>query len=304
MSDALRRHWPWLALALLSVAPPVLGRYGTGLLTEILITAIFALSLDLLIGFTGLISFGHALFFGLGAYVVVILAVTAGINPLWCIPAAILFTAATGALIGALCTRAGGVSFLMLTMAFSQLFYALAMHWRGVTGGSDGIGGFDAPSIGPWSLDRPEVMYWAVLPCFAASYAALARLVASPLGQIFIGIRQNPTRMRAIGFPIHLYRITSFTIASAFAGFAGALFAIFSGFISADVLYWTRSGEALVMVVLGGVGTLTGPVLGAAIFLLAKNLVSSWTTHWLAAVGIALVASVLFRPRGLLGGRK
>jgi branched-chain amino acid transport system permease protein len=304
MAERLGRHWRWIVLALLVLAPLLLGGYATGLLSEILITGIFALSLDLLIGFTGLISFGHALFFGLGAYSVVILAMRLDIDVLWCIPAAIAIAASLGALIGALCTRSGGVTFLMLTMAFGQLFYALAIRWRDVTGGSDGLGGFDLPDIGPWSLSRPEVMYWFILPFFALSYAALSRLVASPLGQIFIGIQQNETRMRAIGYPVHLYKITSFTIAAGFAGLAGALFAIFSGFISADVLYWTRSGEALVMVVLGGVGTLTGPVLGAAIFLLAKNLVSSWTSHWLLAVGVGFVAAVLFRPRGLIGRRR
>jgi len=304
MVEALRRHWHWLALALLIAAPPLLGRYATGLLSEILITGIFALSLDLLIGFTGLISFGHALFFGLGAYSVVILTLHTGINVLWCIPLAIAISAGIGATVGALCTRAGGVTFLMLTMAFCQMFYALAVHWRSMTGGSDGLGGFDLPDIGPWSLNTPAVMYWFILPFFVLSYAMLTRLIASPLGAILIGIRQSETRMRAIGYPVQLYKITSFTIAAAFAGLSGALFAIFAGFISSDVLYWTRSGEALVMVVLGGIGTLSGPVLGAAIFLLAKNLVSSYTHHWLLVVGACFVASVLFRPRGLLGRRR
>jgi branched-chain amino acid transport system permease protein len=299
MLKPLRRHLPWLVLLILVAAPPLLGRYYTGMLTEMLIFGIFAMSLDLLLGYTGLISFGHAMFFGLGAYTVVILGVHLDVSIFAGVPAAIGVALLAGWVIGWLCTRAGGVTFLMLTMAFCQLLFSLSVRWRSLTGGSDGLGGMDLPSIAGYALDQPQVLYYVVLPFFAISYAILSRLVQAPLGQVLIGIRQNEARMRAIGFPVRRYKLIAFTIAAGFAGLAGALFAVFSGFISSDVFFWARSGEGLVMVVLGGIGTLAGPVLGAALFLLAKNLVSSWTSHWLMAVGSVFVFCVLFQPRGI-----
>jgi branched-chain amino acid transport system permease protein len=297
---------PWLVvavvvLAALAALPLVGSSYATNLVIEVMIFAIFAMSLDLLLGYTGLISFGHAAFFGVGAYAAIILATQLGFGVWAGLAAGIGLAAAAAAIIGYCCVRLGGVSFIMLTLAFSQLLFAVALKWRAVTGGSDGTGGLGRPSVLGWSLTDPASFYYLILAFFVVSYIVLQRLIAAPLGHVFVGIRENEARMQAIGYRTHRFKLLAFVIAGAFAGLSGGLYAMFNGFISPESMYWTASGDVLIMVILGGAGTLTGPAIGAAIFLLMKNFVSTRTDHWMLIIGIVFICCVMFFRQGVYG---
>jgi branched-chain amino acid transport system permease protein len=281
--------------------PFLVGDYPRALTAEIYIFAIFAMSLDLLLGFTGLMSLGHAAFFGLGAYAVAILGTLVGVNA-WLALAAGIFIAALGAaLIGFFCVRLSGIPFLMLTLAFSQLVFSVALKWRDITGGSDGMAIPEKPSFFGVDLSNSLAMYFMALAFMLAAYWALRRLLNAPLGHVFVGIRENEPRMLAIGFNTRAYKLLSFTIAGAFAGLAGGLYAVFNSFISPDAIYWTSSGDILIMTMLGGAGTLIGPAIGAGVFLLMKNVVSSYSDHWLAIIGAVFICCVLFFPGGIWG---
>ena len=262
------------------VAPLVLGEYQRSIVTEIMVFCIFAMSLDLLLGYTGLLSFGHAAFFGIGAYTVAVLGTQFGLHPLLGSLAAIMLAGVLAAVIGFFCIRASGVYFIMLTLAFAQLLYSVSLRWRAVTGGSDGM-------LSP-QLGSGELTYYTVLGAFVLVYLGLRRLVEAPLGQVFIGIRENEGRMRAIGYPTASYKLLSFVIAGCLGAVAGTLFAILSG-------------EGLIMVVLGGMGTLVGPMVGAALYLLLKHVISSYSSQWELIVGGTFIACVLFFKQGVYG---
>lgn len=300
-STVQRSAVEFLVLLALLALPFLLTDYPRALISEIFIFAIFAMSLDLLLGFTGLMSLGHAAFFGLGAYAVAVLGTQFGVNAWLGVAAGIVAAGCGAALIGFFCVRTGGIPFLMLTLAFSQLVFSVALKWRDVTGGSDGIAIAERPGFLGYNLSHSLVMYFMALSFFAMTYWGLRRLLNAPLGHAFVGIRENEQRMMAIGYPTRAYKLLSFTIAGAIAGLAGGLYAIFNGFISADAVYWTASGDILIMTMLGGAGTLIGPALGAAIVLLMKNVVSSYSEHWLAIIGITFICCVMFFPGGLWG---
>ncbi len=283
----------------LTIYPFVVGDYGRAIVAELFVFGIFAMSLDLLLGYTGLMSLGHAGFFGLGAYVVIVLGSLFGLNAWLGVFLGIAVVTLAAFAIGYFCVRTSGFPFLMLTLAFSQLIYTVALKWRDVTGGSDGIGIPEKPKFFGFDLAHSLPMYFMTFLFLLLCFIALRRLVASPLGSAFVGIRENESRMLAIGYPTRRYKLASFTIGGAFAGFAGGLYAIFNGFISPDAVYWSASGDILIMVMLGGAGTLIGPVFGSAAFLLMKNLVSSYSDHWLLIIGSIFVASVLFFPGGI-----
>ena len=282
-----------ILLAALALVPLWLGDYGRSLVTETLLFCIFAMSLDLLMGYTGLISFGHAAFFGLGAYTVAVLGALFGIHPVLGALAAICLAAPVAVAIGFFCIRASGVYFIMLTLAFAQLLYTVSIKWRSVTGGDDGL---VAPRLG-----TGEQTYFAVLLTLLVVYFCLRRLIASPLGQVLIGIRENEARMRAAGYATARYKLLSFMIAGCLGATAGALFAMHNGFVSPSVLFWMLSGEGMIMVVLGGMGTLIGPMIGAAVFLLLKHFVSLHSAHWELLVGATFIACVMFFKQGIYG---
>jgi len=290
-----------IALVALLALPFAVSDYSRALITEIFIFAIFAMSLDLLLGFTGLMSLGHAAFFGLGAYAVAVLGTMFGINAWIGVAAGIALAALAAGLIGWFCVRTGGVTFLMLTLAFSQLVFTVALKWRDVTGGSDGLAVAEKPGFLGFDLSNSLVMYYMALAFFVLVFAGLRRLINAPLGRVFVGIRENEPRMLAVGYPTRTYKLLSFTISAAIAGLAGGLYAIFNGFISADALYWTASGDVLIMTMLGGAGTLIGPTIGAGVILLMKNVVSSYNEHWLAIIGITFICCVMFFPAGIWG---
>ncbi len=292
----------WLAALALAIVVPVFfaGSYALGLMTETLIFAIAAMSLDLLMGYGGLVSFGHAAFFGLGAYGTVLIAVKLGISAWISALCGVGIATLGAAAIGYFCVRMTGVAFLMLTLAFAQLIFSGAVKWRAI-GGSDGIGGLVKPALFNSSLADPLAMYLFTLSVFALALFAMRRLVESQFGHALVGMRENETRMRAMGFATRRVRWLAFILAGFFAGIAGALYALYNGFISPDALSWGMSGMLLLMVVLGGAGSLVGPAIGAGVFLLMKHFVSSHTQHWLLVVGIIFVGCVMFFRQGVWG---
>ena len=279
--------------------------------TQIAIYAIAAASLDLLIGYTGLSSFGHAAFFGLGGYTVGILAFHAAGDPIfgiipgateaWIVwPLAIAVAAVAALAIGAMSLRTAGVSFIMITLAFAEMFFFLFVSLK-TYGGDDGLG-FRRRNGLPFVAPRDDVaFYYVCLAALAVVLFLFGRLVHSRFGRVLQGIRQNPRRMAAIGLPTYRYKLAAFTIASAGAGLAGALHANLLRFVSPDMLHWTLSGDFMIMVVLGGAGSLVGPVIGAAAMVLLQSWLAQWTEHWMIVLGPILVLVVLFARRGILG---
>jgi branched-chain amino acid transport system permease protein len=296
-----RRVAAWAGLLILLALVPLTGDYTTGLIGEVLIFAIFAMSLDLLIGYTGLLSFGHAAFFGASAYTVAILGVHLGLSGWIGFVAGIVVSAAIAAVIGFFSIRVTGIPFLMLTMAFAQLLMSVSITWRSVTGGTDGLSGLHRPSLFGLSLDDRPVQYYVIAVGFVFVLWFLRRLIASPLGSIFIGIRENEQRMRAAGYPVERFKLISFIIAGALAGLGGGLYALENAYVSSDILHWSLSGDAIIMVILGGTGTVIGPAIGAGIFLILKHVVSSITDYWALCVGAIFIFCVMFLPEGLWG---
>lgn len=293
--------WLLALLVLVLGLVPLAGGYATGVIAEILIFAIFAMTLDLLIGYVGLMSLGHSAFFGLSAYTVVALGVHLGISGWVGFVVGVVLSGVLAGAIGFFCIRVSGIPFLMLTMAFSQLLYSASLKWRSVSGGTDGLTGFQRPSLLGLSLDDRATMYYVVLAGFVFVLLALWLLVRSPLGSIFIGIRDNELRMRALGYPVQRFKLIAFVIAGTLAGIGGGLYAFFNAYVSTDILHWSLSGDALVMVVLGGSGTILGPALGAAIFMLLKNVVSSHTELWQFWIGAVFILSVMYLRQGVYG---
>src|SRR5215510_2861535 len=290
----------WIALvAAAAVFPLWAGNYPVKLLQEILIWGIFAMSLDLLMGYTGMVSFGHSAFFGVGGYVAA-LALTRwpGLVAALLLPAAAAAVAALA--IGFVSIRVSGVYFIMLTLAFSQMFYAVAFQaaWLGA---EDGLVGVPRPGLLGWSLDPPLAFNLYLIALVVLATVLLHRIVRSPFGHVLRGIHDNEARMQAVGYPVARYKLIAFVVGGTVAGVAGALYAQFVGSISPDAFLWTTSGEALLMVIIGGTGTLAGSLLGAAAFILLQSLVSSYTERWMLILGLTFVFLVLFAPGGILG---
>jgi len=286
------------------VPPLVLGGYGLDMLSEIMIFAMAALALDLLLGYGGCVSFGHAAFFGLGAYGAVLLTVSYEWSPWLGILGGVVTSGVAAALIGAFCVRLSGVGFFMMTLAFSQLLYSGAVKWRWLTGGSDGIGGLSRLSVFGIDTSSAPAMYLFALVCLVVVFLVTRMIVRSQFGHALVGTRDNETRMQALGYATGPIKLIAFIVSGTVAGFSGAIYASYNGFVSPDVLSWGISGMLLLMVVLGGRGTLVGPIIGAAIFLLMKNFVSSHTDHWLLIVGGAFIVCVMFFPEGIYGLRR
>lgn len=301
VASMLRVLMPICVVAALALLPMMAGTYVLQLASEVLIFAIFAMSLDLILGYTGLLSFGHAAFFGLGGYTLAILGAMFDVDPWLGLGCGVVVATLGAAFVGFFCVRVSGIPFLMLTMAFAQLLFSVAVRWRDVTGGTDGLAAPDRPLLLGASLDEAGTMYGVVVVAFLASFILLRHVLASPLGHSFVGIRENEARMRAIGYQTRRYKLVAFAIGGAFAGLAGGLYAIFNNFISPDALHWSASGDVLIMVTLGGAGTLVGPVIGTAAFLLLKYLVSAESRHWMLIIGLVFIACVMFFPRGIWG---
>jgi branched-chain amino acid transport system permease protein len=310
MDTADRSELAFVALAFgaLAAYPLVAGQYGLEFVTKIMVYAIFALSLELLVGGTGLVCFGHAAFFGIGAYATVLLS--SEVEPAsiaWLLPAAALAAAAYALVVGALSLRTRGVYFIMVTLAFAQMAYYV-VHDTPLGGGTDGIYLMIKPTLGDWlDLDRPLVQYAFVLASLAGTFALLAIVRRSRFGRALAGIRSNEQRMRATGFSTYPYKLAAFTLSGGLAGLAGMLFAVKDGYVNPEMLSWHQSGAVLIMVILGGIGHLRGALIGAFAFALLQELFKSeavfgaFAKHWHLGLGLAIIVSVALLPRGLVG---
>jgi branched-chain amino acid transport system permease protein len=273
--------------------------YYIGLMTEILIQALFVMSLDLLVGYTGLDSLGHAAFFGLSAYVGALLSLAGFENILLLLGAAVLGAALLGALFGVIALRATGPYFLIITLALGYLPAALAMRWRGLTGGDDGLSILSRPSLFGMSLDDPNRYLWFVATIVVLCAMLMVAIGRSSFGYGLRGIKESPSRMEALGYRVWIYQYICFVIAAAFAGVAGTLYAFYDNFVSPDDFGLVRSAEGLIAVIFGGPGTLVGPAIGALIIVLLRYLVGAVTQHWDLVLGLIYIAVVLLIPNGL-----
>ncbi len=292
------------AVTLLALVPLVTSEFYHELLTKIMIMAIFAMSLDLLVGFTGLVSFGHAAFFGVAAYALILVAPQYQAASLWwTLPAAMLSAALAALVIGLFVLRTRGIYFIMVTLAFAQMVY-FVFHDTPLGGGSDGVYLYFRPTVTFAGLeiirlDDTSHFYYLVLVLMVTVYALLRTLLRSPFGHALMGIKANVHRMRALGFPVFRYQLASFTLAGALAGLAGYLSACQYGFVNPEIVSWHESGNVLLMVILGGQGTLHGAAAGAFAFVLLQHLLATVTEHWQLPLGAAIVLLVLFLPGGL-----
>jgi branched-chain amino acid transport system permease protein len=266
---------------------------------RMMIFGIAALSLDLILGFGGMISLGHAVYLGIGGYAVGILNFYGIYDGATQFGAAVLVSAFAALLIGAVSLRTSGVFFLMITLAFNQMVYFLAISIN-TFGGDDGLT-LTRPSEVGLNLRDSTTFYYFVLAALALVLFMCDRVVGSRFGMLIRGIKYNESRMVAIGFPTFRYKLAAFVIAGAICGFAGALLANQTLFVSPSLIHWSRSGELLVMVIAGGASTLVGPIIGAVLYLLLEKVISGWTVYWGACVGISLVLLVLVGRRGVLG---
>ncbi len=295
----------WIALLTMPWWMNALGGY-TELGTQVVVLALTAMALNFLLGFTGVLSFGHAAYFGLGAYGV-------GLTIRYLVPSTplgILVGVAVGtvaaAVIGALIIRLRGVYFAMVTIAFAQVFYFIAFRWNKVTGGDDGLISWTRQPL-DLGFARIDILhnaiafYYLVLVLFALAAAIMALLLRSPFGRTLLAIRENERRARFLGIPVELHMWLSFVISCLFASLGGTLYALLNNFVDPRALHWNMSGNFVIMAVLGGMRSFWGPLIGAAIFVVLQDYVSSMTENWQSFLGLFFVLVVLFFPRGVLG---
>jgi branched-chain amino acid transport system permease protein len=290
------------AVVALLVVGRYLPSYYTGLLTLALIYGIFAMSLDLLLGYTGLPSLGHAAYFGAAAYVAALLVNKLGAPFAVAIPAGLLAAVTIAALFNLLALRTVQGYYLMITLALSQVLWSLAVSWRSLTGGDDGMAIPRRPDFGAWlgvRLDTDYGYFIVVLAVFLVCLGAMRILVASPFGYALLGIRENESRMRALGYNAWAYKYVVSLIAGLFAGIAGELYAFLHSFISPATLSIDLSAQVLLMVLVGAAGTLWGPIFGAVVLVILQNVVSTYTDRWLFVVGAIYVLVAMFAPKGL-----
>jgi len=295
-----------VVVALLTAAPLVLPEFWGRFLTEILIWGLLAMSSDILIGYTGLVSFGHSAFFGLGMYGAAAALISVRPPSLWlALPYGLIAAAAVAAFVAYFATRLRDIYFAITTLIFSQIFYVVIFTWTALTGGENGLT-FRRPPLaipGLFSLRfTPEVMHWFVLAVVVLSYLVLRRITRSPFGMVLQSIRENEARTRAVGYAVERYKMVAVMLSGLFAGLAGVLYALQNQFAAPDFVYFLVSGEAVIYNVIGGIGTLVGPIVGAAFFLLLREGLSRFLTEfYLIPVGIIFIAIVIFLPQGLLG---
>jgi branched-chain amino acid transport system permease protein len=295
----------WLLLLAMPYWMPAVGGY-IELGSRVVVLGLAAMSLNFLLGYTGVLSFGHAAYFGLGGY-------GAGMTIRYLLPSTglgivvgTLVGTVAAAVIGPLIIRLRGVYFAMVTIAFGQVFYFIAFRWNSVTGGDDGLTGWTRMplNLGFARVDilhDPNAFYYLVLAGFALAVGIMAWLLRSPFGRTLIAIRENERRARFLGIPVDQHIWMSWVISCAFVSLAGALYALLNNFVDPRALHWSQSGDFVIMAVLGGMRSFWGPLIGAAIFVVLQDYLSSLTENWMSFVGIFFVLVVLFFPRGVLG---
>src|SRR5690349_18320582 len=282
-----------------------LGGY-TALATRVLVLGLAAMSLNFLLGFTGVLSFGHAAWFGLGAYGAGLTLKYLALSTPLAVLAGMLLGGLCGAILGLLIVRRRGVYFAMVTIAFGQVFYYIAFQWSSVTGGDDGLRGFSRQplNLGFTTIDilsNANAFYYFVLACIALAVAVMGFVLRSPFGRTMIAIRENQRRARFLGIPVDRHIWIAFTLSCFFMGFAGALYALVNNFADPRGLHYSQSGDFVMMAVMGGMRSFWGPLLGAVVFVVVQDYLSSITINWMSFIGLLFMAIVLFFPRGLLG---
>ncbi|MCC6195217.1 MAG: branched-chain amino acid ABC transporter permease [Burkholderiales bacterium] len=288
----------------LALVPPVAAAIGepyyVTLFTRIVILAIAAVGLNLILGFGGLVSFGHAMYVGIGAYAVGILSYY-GIGDGWIqLAVALVAGAAIAAIIGLVCLRTSGMAFIMITLAFAQMFYFLCISLKQF-GGDDGLTIAERSQFGIFSLTGNVALYYGALAVLFACVAVFSRLVRSRFGMVLRGGRSNERRMAALGFPMLRYKLTAYVVSALVCVIAGMLLANLTKFTAPSYMAWQASGDLIVMIVLGGMGTVLGPVAGAVTLIVLEEILSGWTTHWMIVLGPAIVLIVLTSRKGLYG---
>jgi branched-chain amino acid transport system permease protein len=295
----------WLLLLTMPFWLNWVGGY-TQLGTQIVVMALAAMALNFLLGYTGVLSFGHAAYFGLGVYGAGLTIKYLIASTLTGMAVGVLTAIVAAAIIGLLIVHLRGIYFAMVTIAFGQVFYFIAYRWNNVTGGDDGLSNWSRMPIdfGFARLDilhNPVIFYYFVLFFFAVSVAIMAALLRSPFGRTLLAIRENERRARFLGIPVDRHIWLSWLISCTFVGLAGTLYAFLNNFADPHTLYWEQSGVFVIMAVLGGMRSFWGPLIGAAIFVALQDYVSTMTQNWMSFIGLFFVLVVLFFPRGVLG---
>ena len=293
-----------LALAvLLALAPLVIVPIGGyhALLSEMVIFSVFAIGFNLLLGYTGILSFGHAAYFGLAGYTMALLLIHSQL-PLWAaMLAGVLAAGVAAMIIGLLIIRKAGIYFAMLTIAFGQMFFFVAMRWKSVTGGEDGLSDIPRKTLFGIDLSSPvRFYYFTAVVCLAAAVVAW-RVINSKFGEVLRAIRENEARCAAIGYDVRRYKLASFVIAALFAAVSGTLYVLLLRYAFPQTMDWIRSGNVVVMSLVGGLGTFSGPIVGASLITFLNNYISFHTKYWQLVMGAVFVVFVLFFPRGIAG---
>ena len=293
-----------VVIAGLAAVPWIASYFYVFIFTEILILGLFAVSFNLIFGYTGMLSFGHAAFFGIGAYATALILIHLQWPFLACLLVSMVAAGVLALMIGYLSVRLNEVYFAMLTLAFGMMVFAAAYQWRSLTNGSDGLAGFTIGSFGlgiDLMLVDPAVYYHVVFVLVAIASVVLFMISRSSFGMILKAIRQNPERVAFAGLNVRTYRLMAFVIAGTFAGLAGALMAPFLRVASPELMHWSMSAEPILMAILGGTGYFLGPFIGSAVFVLLETWITSVTQAWMLVLGIILALMVIFFRKGLLG---
>ena len=299
----MRRHAAWIALAAVLVALPwAAGEFYVNLMSQVLIAAVFAAGLNLMVGYAGLTSLGHASYLGLAAYISAWMYLRLGASHAIAAPVALVGTTLIGCVFGWIALRASGLGFLMITLALSQVLWGTAYRWSSVTQGDNGLSGLTRPAPFGISLDGAAAFYWFTLGVAALAIWLMARFVASPLGAVLAGTRDQPRRMAALGHNVWLIRWIAFVQSAFWGAVAGLLYVYYQRYIHPSSLSLMTSAEGLLAVIAGGSGTIAGPLVGAAIVVLLKNYVSIYIERWNMLMGFVFVAIVVFMPHGLVPG--
>jgi branched-chain amino acid transport system permease protein len=298
VKNSLYRWFFFGLIAALFLLLPFLTPYHS-LATEMLIFAIFAVGYDILFGYTGLLSFGHAMFFGIGAYGTGLVLIRVSSSLFLALGIAIAISLLVSSVIAFLSIRKRGIYFVMITLGFCQMLYFIAFKWTGLTGGDNGLHGVPRTSFGPINLDSEIALYFFILIFFFFSVLLAFRIVNSPFGRVLSALKENEDRARSVGYNTTRFKTIAFMISAFFASLAGGLYAVHSNFVPLDTLSINTSGDVVIMTLLGGIGTLYGPILGAMLIVYLKNLLSNWVGNWNLILGAIFIVSVLTVRQGI-----
>jgi len=297
--ELIKAKWWVFVIIPVCLALPFLTPYRA-LASEMLIFAIFALGYDIIFGYTGLLSFGHAMFFGIGAYGTG-LVLTRWVPSLFLgLATGIAISLPVAFVVGFLSIKRRGIYFVMVTLAFCQMLYFIAFKWTSLTGGDNGLHGVPRPVIGPLDLNSELLFYYFVLSTFVLSVLVAFRIISSPFGRVLQSLRENEDRAKSIGYNTDNFKVISFMISAFFSALAGGLYAVHLNFVPLDTLSIFTSGDVVIMALVGGIGTLYGPIFGAMLIVYLKNLLSAWMENWNLIMGLLFISSVLAFRKGVL----